>query len=153
MNASIGQCDNEGKGTAEMATATCLITKADRRRLGSLLTSREGRAFGALQTIGELESLLEDACAVDSKDVPEMLITMNSTVRVIGVDSGVQRTVTLVYPRESDPSAEAVSVTDPLGVALLGRRIGDVLQSPDDAIREDLRVTEVLFQPERAGRR
>ena len=49
-------------------TTNSLITKADRRRLGSLLTTREGRAWGTLQTVGELEGLLEDAAAVSTID-------------------------------------------------------------------------------------
>ena len=131
-------------------TTDCLITKTDRRRLGSLLTTREGRAWGTLQTVGELESLLEDAAALSARDVPETLVTMNSTVRVVDLDSGEQRTVTLVYPQESDEAADAISVTDPLGVALLGCQVGDVVQSLDDSIEENLRVTELLFQPEHA---
>lgn len=134
----------------DMTTAECLITKADRRRLGSLLTTPGGRAWGTLQTVRDLESLLEDASAVSSRDVPETLVTMNSTVRVIDLDSGRQRTVTLVYPEESEESLNAISVTDPLGVALLGCQVGDVVQSLDDAIEQNLRVTELLFQPERA---
>jgi regulator of nucleoside diphosphate kinase len=131
-------------------TTDCLITKTDRRRLGTLLTTPEGRAWGTLQTVGELESLLEDAAALSARDVPETLVTMNSTVRVVDLDSGEQRTVTIVYPQETEESADAISVTDPLGVAILGCQVGDVVQSLDDSIEENLRVIELLFQPERA---
>jgi regulator of nucleoside diphosphate kinase len=131
-------------------TTNSLITKSDRRRLGSLLTTREGRAWGTLQTVGELEGLLEDAAAVRTSDTPETLVTMNSTVRVVDLDSGEQRTITLVYPQETEESADAISVTDPLGVALLGCQVGDVVQSLDDSIEENLRVIELLFQPEHA---
>lgn len=128
----------------------CVVTKADRRRLGSLLTTREGRAWGTLYTVGELETLLEDAAAVSAADVPETLVTMNSTVRITNLDSGEQRTVTLVYPQETEESADAISVTDPLGIALLGCQVGEVVQSLDDSLEESFRVTELLFQPEQA---
>ena len=128
----------------------CLITKDDRRRLGTLLATPEGRAWGTLQTVGELEDLLEDALAVSAKNVPETLVTMNSTVKVVDLDSGEQRTVTLVYPEESEESAGAISVTEPLGIALLGCQVGDVVQSLDDSTGQNLRVTELLFQPEHA---
>jgi regulator of nucleoside diphosphate kinase len=75
---------------------------------------------------------------------------MNSTVRVVDVDSGEERTVTLVYPADSGEQADEVSVTDPLGVALLGSDVGDMVQSLDDATTQHLRVAELLYQPERA---
>lgn len=132
-----------------MATE-CLVTKADRRRLGSLLATSEGRAWGTLQTVGELETLLEDAVAVSSRDAPQTLVTMDSTVKVVDVSSGEERTVTLVYPAESGEANDEVSVTDPLGVALLGREVGDMVQSLDDSIEQQLRVAKLLYQPERA---
>lgn len=132
-------------------STTCLVTKADRRRLGALLATSEGRAWGSLQTVGELDALLEDAVPVSSRDAPETLVTMNSTVRVVDVDSGEERTVTLVYPADAGEWNDEVSVTDPLGVALLGSEVGDMLQSPDDASAQHLRVAELLYQPERAS--
>lgn len=129
----------------------CLVTKADRRRLGSLLATTEGRAWGTLQTVGELEALLEDAVAVSSRDAPGTLVTMDSTVKVVDVDSGEERTVTLVYPAESGESNDEVSVTDPLGIALLGCEVGDMVQSLDHSIEQHLRVAELLYQPERTS--
>lgn len=133
-----------------MTASDCLITEVDRRRLGALLTTSGGRAWGTLRTVGGLETLLEDAYALSAIDVPKTLVTMNSTVKLTDLDSGVRRTVTLVYPQDVDESLNAVSVTEPLGVALLGCQVGDMVQSLDESIEQNLRVTELLFQPERA---
>lgn len=131
-------------------TTACLVTKADRRRLGSLLATSEGRAWGSLQTVAELDALLEDAVPIGSRDAPETLVTMNSIVRVVDFESGEERIVTLVYPADSGEWNDEVSVTDPLGVALLGCEVGDMVQSLDDATAQHLRVAEMLYQPERA---
>lgn len=128
----------------------CLVTNADRRRLGSLLATSEGRAWGTLQTVGALEALLEEAVAVSSRDVPKTLVTMHSTVKIVDVDSRAERILTLVYPAETGDSSDAVSVTDPLGVALLGCEVGDMVQSADKPTERRLRVSELLYQPERA---
>ena len=136
-----------------MTTSDQLITDVDRRRLGSLLTTSGGRAWGTLQTVGELETLLEDARALSSEEVPESLVTMNSTVKLVDLDSGARRTVTLVYPQDADDSSSAVSVTEPLGVALLGCRVGDVVQSSDESSGGSVCVAEILFQPEQAEAR
>lgn len=133
-----------------MTTSDQLITDVDRRRLGSLLATSAGRAWGTLQTVGELETLLEDALALSSDEVPETLVTMNSTVRLTDLDSGARRTVTLVYPQDAGESPNSVSVTEPLGVALLGCRVGDVVQSLDEPSDKSECVAEILFQPERA---
>jgi len=134
-----------------MATSDHVITAVDRRRLGSLLTTSAGRAWGTLQTVRDLETLLEEASSVDSEDVPDTVVTMNTTVTLVDVGSGARRTVMLVYPQDSGESPNDVSVTEPLGVALIGSRVGDVIEFPDDASVRSVCVAEILYQPELAG--
>jgi regulator of nucleoside diphosphate kinase len=136
-----------------MSNLDHVVTKTDRRRLGSLLTTPAGRAWGTLETIGKLESLLEDATSVHRNEAPETLVTMNTTVKLVEPNSGARRTVTLVYPQDLGVFPNAVSVTDPLGVALIGCHVGDVIQSQEDASDGNLRVAEIIYQPEHAGAR
>jgi regulator of nucleoside diphosphate kinase len=128
-----------------------VITDADRRRVGALLITSAGRAWGTLQTNGDLESLLEEASSVHSEDAPQTLVTMNSRVALVDLNSGRRRTVTLVYPQDYGELPNAVSVTEPLGAALFGCRVGDVIEFRDDSVDRSLRVAEVLYQPEHAG--
>ena len=127
-----------------------MITDVDRRRLGTLISNLEDRAWCTTQSIAQLEALLEDAEPVVAADAPETLVTMNTTVELADVDSGSHRHLTVVYPQDADDVPHAASVVEPLGLALIGCRLGDVLQCPGEG-GHVLRIEEIVYQPERAG--
>jgi regulator of nucleoside diphosphate kinase len=76
---------------------------------------------------------------------------MNSKVRLRDLDTGEKETYTLVYPHEADASAGRISVLAPVGTAIVGNRVGDVIEWPVPAGLRRLKVEAVLDQPERAG--
>jgi len=53
---------------------------------------------------------------------------MHAAVRVRDLESGRRQELTLVSPHEADVSAGRISVLAPLGTALLGYRLGDVVE-------------------------
>ena len=57
----------------------------------------------------------------------------------------------LVYPADADLERNRISVLAPIGTAILGYRVGDVIEWKVPAGLRRLRVEEVLYQPERAG--
>jgi regulator of nucleoside diphosphate kinase len=83
---------------------------------------------------------------------------MNSRVRLRDLDSGDAVVFSLVYPSlpyaaGSDNIAEmTVSVLAPIGTAVLGYRVGDTIEWEVPAGVRRLKVEDVLFQPEAAGR-
>ncbi|TVS12678.1 MAG: hypothetical protein EA424_22305 [Planctomycetaceae bacterium] len=134
-----------------MSIATILITDTDRRRLGSSLEraadegGRHDREFVALETD------LDFAFSVLAEEVPGDVVTMNSTVEICDLDGGETESFTLAYPEDADSSRGWISVLDPLGRALLGRRIGEVVQVAVSAGPRRVRVERLCYQPERAG--
>lgn len=84
-----------------------------------------------------------------SEDVPPDVITMNSTARLRDLDTDEVFDYTLVYPRDAE--AQRISILAPVGSALLGYRIGDVIEWPIPAGTIRLKVEQVMYQPERAG--
>jgi regulator of nucleoside diphosphate kinase len=78
---------------------------------------------------------------------------MNSTVRLRDLDTGDMETYTLVYPAEADVDEQLISVLAPIGTAILGYRVGDVIKWPVPGGFVRLRVEKILYQPERAGAR
>jgi regulator of nucleoside diphosphate kinase len=125
----------------------CFITDADRCRLGSLLTSRERRMWGRARNIRILDTRLEDAEPVADCKAPQGLVTMNSTVELLDLDSGNRRLVTLAYPEDYEFLPDAVSVLDPLGTGLLGSEVGDTV-CPDS---RQFQITRIVYQPEAVG--
>jgi regulator of nucleoside diphosphate kinase len=105
-----------------------------------------------------LEYEIERARIVKSTEVPEDVVTMNSRVRVRDLDSGDAVVFSLVYPSfpfaaGSDHLAEmTVSVLAPIGTAVLGYCVGDIIEWEVPAGARTLKVEDVEFQPEAAGR-
>lgn len=130
---------------------TPTITHEDRRRLGSMLQEAQSLGLERPEYLDALEIDLERARWADQSTIPSDLVTMNSTVEVLDLNSGEVETYTLVYPEDADAAAGRISVFAPMTRALLGSRAGGVVkvQAPEGWRR--IRVKSVLYQPERAG--
>lgn len=127
------------------------ITRTDKLRLTDLIlkTLREGgRDIGHLRDLGEE---LERAKVVESTEVPPNVVTMNSTVRISDLETGEQFTYTLVYPDRANIDEGRLSILAPVATALLGYRMGDVVEWPVPAGIRRMRIEELLFQPEATG--
>ena len=127
-----------------------LITDIDQRRLRSYL--REAAPSGEFDTrLAALHSRLRRARVVGPKDVPANVVTMNSLVVLRNVESGNRLTCRLTYPSEARQSPRNVCVSRPLGMAMLGKRVGQVIRWPSGTRDRRMRIQQVLYQPEAAG--
>ncbi|MCC7352667.1 MAG: nucleoside diphosphate kinase regulator [Anaerolineae bacterium] len=134
-----------------MQERTIYITEYDRKRLLELINGAkllDGRPNEYMQS---LEAELSRGQVVAPADVPADVITMNSRVRLIDLDTGDEIVCTLVFPNEADMAQSKISVLAPIGTGMLGYRVGDTFSwiVPDGARR--LEVKEILYQPEAAG--
>ncbi|WP_066637322.1 nucleoside diphosphate kinase regulator [Desulfolucanica intricata] len=130
---------------------TIYITATDKKRLEKLINEEKEFNPGSRVYLRNLEQELARAHVVPSKEIPNNVITMNSKVLLKDLDSGEEMTYMLVYPADADLMEDKVSVLAPVGTAILGYRVGDVLdwKVPDGVVR--LKVEKILFQPEAAG--
>jgi regulator of nucleoside diphosphate kinase len=129
------------------------LTEPNAARLERSIIEVLLRSPGGVQDAIELEAILDDAAVVPSAAVDRELVTMNSIVVLAEPQSGRRMTVTLVYPRQSDPACQRISVLCPFGRALIGARVGDVIKaSAPENMSNTLVVAELPFQPEAAGR-
>jgi regulator of nucleoside diphosphate kinase len=133
-----------------VAERTIVITEADFDRLKHLLESPRFRTTHAVSLMA-LEAELVRGEVVASDRVPADVVTMHSRVRVRDLVDDEKDTYTLVYPDDADINEGKVSVLAPLGTALLGTRVGDVLEFEAPAGTRHLTVERVLYQPEAAG--
>ena len=83
--------------------------------------------------------------------VPRAIVTMRSKVRVRDTGTRECDTYTLVYPHEAEINAGKLSVLAPLGLALLGARVGETVAFDAPAGRRRVKVEKILYQPEAAG--
>ncbi|WP_442485788.1 GreA/GreB family elongation factor [Aeoliella sp. SH292] len=131
---------------------TRLFTEEDRYRLGHLLLSEDARGTVPWHYLDELEWQLETTRATEPSAIPDDIVTMNSTVRLVSADGTQEALCTIVYPEDIELTDMAISVLEPLGSRLLGRRVGDLIEWKERAAEGPWLVAEVVFQPERVGK-
>ncbi|KFN43362.1 nucleoside diphosphate kinase regulator [Arenimonas oryziterrae] len=127
------------------------LSSFDVLRLEKLLQSPAlRRTPSALALVEELDR----ARVLAPENMPGDVVTMNSTVLCIDEISGEQHELTLVFPPDADVLTRKVSVLAPVGSALLGLAIGQVIdwQAPGGRPLR-VRVTGIRYQPEAAGHR
>lgn len=126
-----------------------VINRLDAERLQRLIDDADDRDLAVAE---RLEAELERGEVIDPQDIPEDVVSMNSRVQFTDLSRGRQMTRTLVYPHALAATEDGLSVMAPIGAALLGLRIGDVIDWPlPDGSESRLRIDAVLWQPERAG--
>lgn len=123
------------------------ITNFDLERLGKIL---EGSARGQ-QDLDKLEEEMDQCEIVDSRKIPPDVVTLNSKVRLRDLDGGKERVVTLVLPQKENIAAGRISVTTPIGTAILGYAAGDTIEWEVRSAARRIRVEEIIYQPEAAG--
>jgi len=134
-----------------MQHRTIYITKFDLERLEDLLAAAGEFSYRDRSDLEELEAELQEGNLVDSKDVPPNVVTMNSRVQIVDVDSKQSMVFTLVFPKEADIDAGKLSVLSPIGTAILGYSEGDVIHWHVPAGPRRIKIEKKLYQPESAG--
>ena len=128
-----------------------LLSRLDAERIEALIEQPQYRSLNT----SALQDELARAEIAEPAQMPADIITMNSTARVRLEEGGQadhERELTLVYPRDADGSSEKVSILAPVGSALLGLRVGDVIDWPMPGGRSArLHVLAIRYQPEAAG--
>ena len=128
-----------------------LLSRLDAERIEALIEQPQYRSLNT----SALQDELARAEIAEPAQMPADIITMNSTARVRLEEAGQadhERELTLVYPRDADGSSEKVSILAPIGSALLGLRVGDVIDWPMPGGRSArLHVLAIRYQPEAAG--
>lgn len=126
------------------------ITKPDHEKLRRLVEGRIAQTSVDRAYFDRLEEELDRAEIVDAADIPHDVVTMNSEVRLRDLDSGELKLYRLVFPAQFR-TEHSISVLAPVGTAMLGYRVGDVIEWPVPKGVRRLQIVEVLYQPEAAG--
>lgn len=124
-----------------------VITKGDHQRLSSLLKSDYVQAIGDKPYLTGLRDELAIAQIVEPEEIGAEVVTMNSKVRLLDLDINEDEIYTLVYPAQADIAKSKLSILTPIGTAILGFQVGDILTG----LASRIRIEEVIFQPEREG--
>jgi regulator of nucleoside diphosphate kinase len=127
-----------------------LLNQNDFDRLQSLVDLPRYRATHAASVLA-LKNLLNQSLVVAPAEVPGDVITMRSRVTVRDSSTHQSEEYTLAYPEEADIDSGKVSVLAPLGLAMLGKRVGDSVSFIAPLGTRQLKIMEIHYQPEAAG--
>lgn len=128
------------------------VTRSDWQRLQALLEGCRHQGREDLSTLQRLEDELDRAVVLDAAEIPPDAVTLDSRVVLLDLDSGEELQFTLVLPSRANLDEGRISVLAPLGMAVLGYRVGNDIDWEVPAGRRRLRVQRVMDQPEAAGR-
>lgn len=130
---------------------TLYVTESDFIRIRNILVGM--KQFSQRDTINakKLHQALLDAVILPAGEIPGTVVTMNSRVTVRDPITGECSEFTLVFPEKSDYRRGCISVLAPLGSALIGSRVGDIVQWEVPRGERRLEIQEIRYQPEASG--
>ena len=90
--------------------------------------------------MGEIEQILRTATFIDDSEVGTDAVSLGNVVRVLDMEYDEEDEYTLVGFTEADPLKLFISNESPIGAALMGAHLGDVVeaQTPGGKVRRKI---------------
>ena len=76
----------------------------------------------------QLENMIKNAVVVDESEIPKDKVSVGSIVKVMDYDFDEEVEYSIVGSAEADPMNFKISNESPVGSALLGKKVGDVVE-------------------------
>ncbi|MCB5185158.1 nucleoside diphosphate kinase regulator [Methylobacillus gramineus] len=127
------------------------VTSFDMNRLFAMIEQLRKNGFREDGNLSKLEEELARSEEVASEKVAADVVTMNSRVLLRDESSGHEMVCTLVFPVDANASENRISVVAPLGTAILGYRVGDLVDWAMPGGVRQYKILEISYQPEAAG--
>ena len=127
-----------------------LMSRYDMWRLRGLINALRGsRQAGLQRRLKVLEGKLNVSQALDPSDIPGDVVTMESHIVLhkAGDDAPTDRHLVFC----SSGLRNEVSVLEPLGIALLGSRVGSIVRAEAENQQHEFLIQDLSYQPESAG--
>jgi len=127
-----------------------IITINDYQRLLGLIefASLTGKMPGI---ISNLYQGLVNAKMLPQTNISSDVVTMNSRILLKDILNEREAEVTITYPQDADNRERKISIFSSIGIALLGRKVGDVVSWTTPKGMGEFEILEVIYQPEAVG--
>ena len=111
---------------------------------------REARRMQAktISRIRFLQKVLEHARVITPDVLPTDRVCLLSRVEFTNLSTNARMKIEIVSPHEMDLASGKISLKSPIGAALMGRKVGDIVEAqvPSGTLR--LRVERISFDEE-----
>lgn len=129
-----------------------LVSRYDLWRLRTMIRTVRGSGDSELERrLRDLERKLNSSRAVDPSEIPCDVVTMKSCVQLRKATANVSTSRRLVFGSSGRHRRHEVSVLEPLGIALLGSRVGSIVRPEGDDQQQEFQIQDLNYQPESAG--
>lgn len=121
---------------------------ADARDKGDLSENAEYHAAkedqGLLETkIAQLEDLISRSRVIDESKLDTSKVMMLSKVKVKNLGSKQEMIYTMVSEKEADFKSGKISIKSPIGVGLMGKKVGEIAEISAPAGKIQLQIIEI----------
>ncbi len=123
---------------------------AEARAHGDLSENAEYHAAKERQSfiegrIQELQAKLAMADVIDPARINQSKIAFGAKVKVVDIEADTEYEFTLVGPDEANVKSGKISISSPVGRALIGKEVGDVAVVKAPARTIEYEITEINF--------
>ncbi|MCS6890509.1 MAG: transcription elongation factor GreA [Rhodovarius sp.] len=124
---------------------------AEARAHGDLSENAEYHAARERQSfiegrIAELEAIIPASEVIDTSKFTGDQVRFGARVTVVDEETEEERTYRIVGQYEADMKTGSISVSSPLAKALMGKRVGDLVEVPTPGGSRAYEITGVAFQ-------
>ena len=93
--------------------------------------------------IAQLEGMLKIAHVVDEEEISTDAVSVGSKVKLLDVEFEDEEVYNIVGPTEANPSENKLSYESPVGKAIMGKKVGDIVdvQTPGGIV--EFKILEI----------
>ena len=95
------------------------------------------------ERISKIEEMLKNVRVVDADDINTDVVSICSKVKVLDVEFDEEEIYTIVGSTEADPDSNKISDESPFGMALIGKKVGDVVMAETPGGMIELKILEI----------
>jgi len=128
-----------------------IVSRLDYARITKCI--RDAKQFKSINK-ADAEKLLAELNAakiVEPQAIPANVVTMHSIVKLSFLNSNKPVQFQMVYPEQANFKEQKISIFSPIATALIGYKVGDVIEWIVPAGLTKMRIDEIIYQPEASG--
>lgn len=122
-------------------------TTSDRRRKSNPADPVTGAENEEMVNLKVLIEKIEKSGNNAPKDIKPDLVTVNSLVEIFDLDLDKTMSVKLVNPPDVDIRKGRISLLSPLGSALIGNQVGNIVRFKAPMGEKKVRIKNIIQQP------
>lgn len=128
-----------------------IVNKLDYLRIQKRINEARQKKTIEASEAEKLLNELNTAVLLEPQEIPNDVVTMNSIVSISFSEIGRNQEFKIVYPDEANFKEKKVSIFSPIATALLGFRVGDLIEWMLPGGMTKIRIDRIIYQPEAAG--